>query len=358
MDKNRKTPESLRLKYVRIFAFLSIPFGLMFVLTFWILVQMGHDTAMLERYLAMFLWSVGGMFILQIVIFWKKIVSELSQIEIIRKLLGEQEKGAQLLVRRDLELTQANERLRKLDGDKSNFITVVAHQLRTPLSGIKWTISLLLKGDLGSLTKEQENFLSKASESNDRMITLVNDMLGADRIDSGKLRYDFEPVQLLDVVDKAIAELSVPVAARGLTVTVINRPSSLPPVLADKVKIRSVFSNLLDNAIKYSKAGGKVEVTLRGSGEEVEVCIKDNGIGIPKEEQRNIFERFFRAKNAVKAETDGSGLGLYIAKSIVEKHHGRMRFESEEGKGVIFCFSIPVAKGALPMDKVSPLTVQ
>ena len=119
----------------------------------------------------------------------------------------EQERSAKLLVRRDLELTRAIERLRSLDEVKSGFISVVAHQLRTPLSGIKWTLNILINGDMGKLNNEQKTFLLKAYESNDRMISLVNDLLGADRIESGKIRFIFQPVQLIDIADNVLFEL-------------------------------------------------------------------------------------------------------------------------------------------------------
>ena len=255
----------------------------------------------------------------------------------------DQEKGAQLLVRRDLELTRVNDQLRKLDEAKSGFISVVAHQLRTPLSGIKWTLNLLINGDMGILTTEQKTFLMKAYESNDRMISLVNDMLGADRIESGKVRYVFQPVHLYDIIDNVLFELLPQANAKGLTVSFTSRPKDLPKVRADPEKVRAVFQNLLDNAIKYSRQKGTIEVGMKASERnEVSVWIKDDGIGIPKEQQKNIFERFFRAQNAIKLETDGSGLGLFIVKSIVERHGGKVSFESVEGHGVTFYFTLPV----------------
>ncbi|MDO8594412.1 MAG: HAMP domain-containing sensor histidine kinase [bacterium] len=263
----------------------------------------------------------------------------------LKGLLSDQERAAQLLVRRDFELTRANDRLKKLDEVKSNFISVVAHQLRTPLSGIKWTLNLLISGDLGQTSLEQKTFLLKAYESNDRMINLVNDMLGADRIESGKLRYNFQPVQLFDVVDNVLFEILPQANARSLKIVFDERPSDLPKVAADPERIRAVFQNLLDNAVKYSRPSGTILVGMRQSDPDtVLVHIKDDGIGIPKEQQKSIFTRFFRATNAVKAETDGSGLGLYIVKNIVERHSGKVWFESVEGSGVTFFFTVPIYK--------------
>jgi signal transduction histidine kinase len=290
-----------------------------------------------------------GIFVLiwliQLYLFRTKVLANVVELGKVRQIIAEGERGAQLLVRRDLELTRANERLRKLDEIKSGFISVVAHQLRTPLSGVKWTINLLLSGDMGALATEQKTFLMKAYESNDRMISLVNDMLGADRIDSGKVRYLFRPVQLVDIIDNVLFELMPQANAKGVVIRFDVTPARLSTVRADPEKLRAVFQNLLENSIKYSRQQGTVEIGLKPEDHDfIEVFIKDEGIGIPKEQQKNIFDRFFRAQNAIKLETDGSGLGLFIVKSIVERHGGRIWFESTEGKGVTFHFTIPVDK--------------
>ncbi len=280
--------------------------------------------------------------LLELFIFFRATRAYTAKTDALFRLNMEQERGARLLVRRDLELTSANDRLRKLDEAKSGFITVVAHQLRTPLSGIKWTMNLLINGDVGTVPTPQKTLLMKAYESNERMIGLVNDMLDADRIDSGKMRYAPVPIQLADIADSVLFELVSQANAKGITIR-FAPPSGAPKVHADKDKMRAVFQNLLDNAIKYSRPHGTIEVGMAPeAGTIVRVWIKDDGIGVPKEQQHRIFERFFRAKNAVKAETDGSGLGLFIVKSIVEKHGGRIWFESVEGQGTTFYFTVPV----------------
>lgn len=290
-----------------------------------------------------------GLVLLAFFLFQHRVVYELADVAKVEAMLGETERATQLLIRRDVELTRANERLRKIDEIKSGFISVVAHQLRTPLSGVKWTINLLLNGDMGPLATEQRTFLMKAYESNDRMISLVNDMLGADRIESGKVRYVFSPVPLPDVVDNVLFELLPQSNAKGLAIHFSSRPENVPRVHADAEKLRAVFQNLLENAIKYSRSGGTIELGMKPENhDEVLVSIKDDGIGIPREQQKNIFERFFRAQNAVKVETEGSGLGLFIVKSIIERHGGRIWFESEEGKGVTFFFTLPVDKSVVP----------
>ncbi len=322
----------------RVFLVLLIPLALFFAVGGIVFLFPHEDVLHLVSFLAALLLSLA----IQVAVFQRHLLPNAVALLKFKQIVAEQDRGAQLLVRRDLELTRANERLRNLDEVKSSFISVVAHQLRTPLSGIKWTLNLLLKGDLGALSPEQQTFLFKAYESNDRMIALVNDMLGADRIESGKIRYRFAPLSLLEVIDAVLFELSPAASAKGVTVQFAKYPEGLPLVRADAEQIRAVLQNLLENAIKYSRAGGTVLLTLAAGREEVTVTIKDDGIGIPREQQKSIFERFFRASNAVKVETEGSGLGLFIVKSIVEKHGGRIWFESEEGRGVTFYFTVPV----------------
>ena len=250
--------------------------------------------------------------------------------------------GAKLLIRRDLELSRANEKLQKLDETKSNFISIVAHQLRTPLSGIKWTLSMLLGGEMGPLNNDQKTFLMKSYESNTRMITLVNDMLVADGIQSGKVHYGFKYIDIIDLMDNVLFEVSPAASKRNITIEYKDKFETLPQVYVDPETMRAVLQNLLENAIKYTIDGGKIEINVKRESDNLIISIADNGIGIPKDQIKNIFAKFFRARNAIKQETDGSGLGLYIAKSIVEKNGGTLYFESIEGKGSTFYFTVPL----------------
>ncbi|TSC85169.1 MAG: multi-sensor signal transduction histidine kinase [Parcubacteria group bacterium Gr01-1014_17] len=261
--------------------------------------------------------------------------------------LAELDKIAKGLVQRDFKLSLANEELRELDRLKSEFVSVAAHQLRTPLSAIKWAIDMLVSGELGKLGNEQKTFLMKAYESTERMILLINDMLSADRIESGRFLFMFTPTNLLDLLDKVLYEVLPQANKKKLAIRFEKRPTTLPPVSADPERMRVVFQNLLENAIAYTMEGGLIRLAVEAREKEIEFTVADNGIGIPKEQQPYIFNRLFRAKNAVKAETNGSGLGLFIAKTIVEKHGGRIWFESEgTGHGSSFYFTIPFSNTA------------
>ena len=262
--------------------------------------------------------------------------------EELQNLLAEQDRSGKLLVRRDLELTQANEKLRELDVRKSEFLSVVAHQLRTPLSGIKWTLSMILNAELGVISDDQRVFLMKSYESNDRMIELVESMLHADRIDSGKYDLNVKPTQILDLIDNVLYEILPNATRRNVTIE-FNRPlTPIPQLTIDQEKMRAVFQNLLDNAVKYSRPGGTVSIEAHHVDGVVEFRVKDDGIGVPADQSALIFSRFFRARNAVKVDTDGNGLGLFIVKSIIEMHGGKIWFESREGEGTTFYFTIKI----------------
>ncbi|MCR4311086.1 MAG: HAMP domain-containing histidine kinase [Candidatus Taylorbacteria bacterium] len=260
----------------------------------------------------------------------------------LQKLLAEQQNSAKLLVRRDLELTRANEKLEELDDRKSEFLSIVAHQLRTPLSGIKWTLSMIANGELGAITDEQKVFLMKSYESNERMIKLVDDMLHADRIDSGKYHLNAVKTQLLDLIDNVLYEVLPLAQKKNVHIEFDRGGGDIPAVDVDQEKLRAVFQNLLDNAIKYSHENGVVLVSAKKDADHLTFKIQDHGIGIPEDQHEHIFSRFFRARNALKQETDGTGLGLFIVKNIVERHGGTVWFETKEGRGTAFYFTIKV----------------
>ena len=264
-----------------------------------------------------------------------------DDLEKIKRLLEQQQNSAKLLIRRDLELTRANERLRALDQMKTDFVSVATHQLRTPLSAIKWTLSMLLKGDVGPLTNEQKTFLMKAYESNDRMVALLGDMLLSDQIESGKVRTSNTTSLLPELPENLLLELQSVAERKHITIRFEHPAPSYAPVIIDPRHLRAVLQNLLENAVKYSSAQGTVVLHLTEEGAKTIFTVVDTGIGIPLDSQKHISTRFFRAQNAVKMETDGSGLGLFIAKSILEKNKGTIEFKSEEGTGSTFTVVLP-----------------
>ncbi|MDO8575974.1 MAG: HAMP domain-containing sensor histidine kinase [bacterium] len=253
----------------------------------------------------------------------------------LQKLLEEQRQ-------RDIELTKANAELRELDQRKSEFLSVAAHQLRTPLSGLKWALQMLIKGENGPLTKEQKVLLTKSYEGNERLIDLVDQMLHANQIEAGIFALQKAPTQILDLVDSVLYEVSHIAGGKNVRITFDRGGTALPPLMIDQTKMRAVFQNLLENAVKYSKPGGEVTITVSRTDKAVQFKVKDTGIGIPKDQQAQIFSRFFRARNAQMSDPNGNGLGLYIVRSIVEMHGGTLRFESGEDEGTAFYFGLPI----------------
>ncbi|HVM73692.1 MAG TPA: HAMP domain-containing sensor histidine kinase [Candidatus Paceibacterota bacterium] len=264
----------------------------------------------------------------------------------IEKIIEQQKVSARLLIRRDLELSRANERLRALDQMKTDFVSVATHQLRTPLSAIKWTLSMVLKGDVGTLTNEQQELLTKAYESNNRMAALLNDMLISDQIESGGFQFSGQNSTVTNILEELIIEMYPAAEKRNIHIELKQPDQKLPAVCIDPAHLRAVLQNLLENAVRYSKPSGRILIELSENGGMVSIVVADNGIGIPETEKSHLFQRFFRAPNAIKMETDGSGLGLFITKSIVERNRGTIRFESKENEGTTFFITLPAAVSA------------
>ena len=231
-----------------------------------------------------------------------------------------------------------------LERRKSEFVSVVAHQLRTPLSGLKWTLHMLINGDLGNMTDEQRTFLMKSYENNERMIALVNDMLAADRIESGRMKYNLLRINVRDLVENVLFEMFPSAQRRGIKIDFDCPAEEKFLAVVDPAKMRAVLQNLLENAVKYTMRGGTVFIKLESAGADIKVTFTDSGIGIPANQQSEIFKRFFRAGNAMRMEPSGSGLALYMVKKIVEQHGGKVGFESAEGKGSTFYVTFPAAR--------------
>ena len=272
----------------------------------------------------------------------EKVITINEQLAHVRQINSELERSGKLLIRRDLELSRAHDRLREIDQMKTDFISVATHQMRTPLSGVRWTLSMIIKGDLGELTNEQRTFLMKAYESNERMIALIDDLLFTDRIESGKLVITDESTYAPDLVENVLLELRPVAARRNVTIEFTKPEAKLSQIRIAAPHLRAILQNLIENAAKYSKEGGMVKVALSEHDAISQITVTDDGIGIPTEQQDHVFTRFYRAPNAVKIETDGSGLGLYIVKNIVTKHHGKVWFESSEGVGSKFHVELPI----------------
>lgn len=237
-------------------------------------------------------------------------------------------------------LRVANHHLKELDSAKDEFISMASHQLRTPLTTIKGYISMMLEGDAEPLKPHQRQFAEMAFESTQRMVFVIADLLNVSRLSAGRFVLDPEPTNLVQLVRDEVRLLAHHAEGKGLKLVVMT-PRSLPQLTIDAGKIRQVIINLVDNAIYYTKTGS-ITVTLSRSGEAVRFSVSDTGIGVPAESKSKLFTKFYRADNAQNLRPDGTGLGLYLAKKIIEAESGKVLFESTEGQGSMFGFELTI----------------
>ncbi len=240
------------------------------------------------------------------------------------------------------QLAKANDQLRKLDNAKSDFISIASHQLRTPLTSIKGYISLLVEGSYGKVTQTQQETLNKVYQSNERLINLVEDLLNVSRIESGRMEFDFASCQLADLCQEVVDGFAIRAKNSKLYLDYKKPAVPLPEVMIDAGKVREVISNLTDNALKYTPKGG-VAVKLEQKEANLRITISDTGIGIPVTELPYLFSKFSRGKDVGRLNVSGTGLGLYVGKSMIEANGGQIWAESEgEGKGSRFIIELPV----------------
>ena len=232
-------------------------------------------------------------------------------------------------------------REKRIEKMKTEFVSVAAHQLRTPLSAIKWALSLLLEGDLGKLNAEQKDFVKKSYASNQRMIILIDDLLNVAKIEEGKYVYNLRPADMAKLVQDALNACKELSAKRKIKITQVVPDGPITEIKVDAEKITIAMQNLIENAIKYTMPGGQVTISLKYDTNNIEFSVADTGVGISPEQQKRLFTKFFRAANVMLMETDGTGLGLFIAKNIIEAHNGKIWFKSAMNKGSAFYFSLP-----------------
>lgn len=241
------------------------------------------------------------------------------------------------------ELAKDNEKLKEIIELKSDLISISAHELRTSLSALKWMFAMFLDRDLGEITSEQESFLKKAYESNERMIKLVSETLTASKLEDATITYKFERSDIIKLLEDVIFEFTGESHKQGIDIIFLKPSEIIPEINIDPSKIRVVLQNLIENAIKYSNKGDKIFISIHPKSDQIEFSVRDTGIGIKKEDEDKIFSKFFRAENAKEKAVIGSGLGLMVTKKIVEHHGGKIWFENNENGGVTFYFTLLVS---------------
>lgn len=235
------------------------------------------------------------------------------------------------------------EKTKKLDKQKTEFLSIAAHQLRTPMSGIKWVVSMAVEGDLGELPEDAKTQLAKGLDNINRMIVLINSLLDVTKIETQEGKYQFIAGDLQTTIQEVVSSLEPNMEEAGVKVVMEEPAEALPLVQIDKEKIKMAFRNVIDNAIRYSPKGQEVAIRFRVAGDMVEVDVSDQGYGIPQKEQERIFTKFYRGTNIQTKQPDGSGLGLYVVGQILRSHEGSVSFESEENTGTTFTFALPTA---------------
>ncbi|MGB8511002.1 MAG: ATP-binding protein [Pyrinomonadaceae bacterium] len=240
------------------------------------------------------------------------------------------------------ELNEANTKLRELSEIKEEFLALTTHDLRSPLTVISGVINFFTSGRLGDLTAEQQNMVSMMERNTQSLIELVNDLLDASKLESGTIRLDLSSTDLSAVVSEVRDGMDHQADEKGVALEE-QMPAGLPPVLADRPKLRRIVVNLLSNALKFTSKGGRIEVSAAQVGGFIRVSVADTGVGIAPDDLARLFDKFEQARSRATRSEKGTGLGLYITRQLVELHGGEISVESELGRGSTFSFTIPVA---------------
>lgn len=257
-------------------------------------------------------------------------------------ILKQDEEEGIILIIRDLSESKELEKLRRLDKLKSEFISLVSHELKTPLTAIKGLVELFLSDTESVSSETAKTYLSLMNEEVDHLTQLINELLDFSKLETNKLYLELEEFNISEIIDKAVSMFEKELKERGLTLYK-EYTDSVPPIKGDKSKLLRVLINLIDNAIKYIGNGKRIWIRVKPENEKsVIVCVEDEGIGIPRESLPYIFDKFYRVENDHIHKVRGLGLGLSIVKQVIEAHGGKVWVESEVGKGSKFFFCLPI----------------
>lgn len=231
---------------------------------------------------------------------------------------------------------------KEVDRSKSEFVSLASHQLRTPLSAVNWYAEMLMDEDVGKLNKKQKDYLLEIYHSSKRMSDLVGALLNVSRIEMGTFAVEPEPTDVVEIAESVIKEIAHEVKKRKQEITE-EYGKDIGLINVDRNLTELVIQNLVSNAVKYTQNGGSIGLSITKNPDVVLIAVSDNGYGIPEAQKDRVFQKFFRADNVREKETDGTGLGLYMVKEIVEHSGGKIWFQSQENKGSTFYVSVPLS---------------
>lgn len=259
----------------------------------------------------------------------------------LQKTIQELENTSKMLVHRDIDLRDAYEELKQLDKEKSEFVSIAAHQLRTPLTSVRFAIQILSESLGNSLDEIQNRSLEQARIAVDRMFSMIEDLLTVDALDYGNLKLVPETVAPEKIISDIVTNLEPIILQKKLQVH-LNFAYSPMVMKADPKRLKDAFSNLIDNAVKYTPTEGAITISTKYTGTHVIIEISDNGIGIDESQSSQLFKKFSRLENAKRVDANGSGLGLYICKKIIERHNGTISYERLTVQGSTFKICLPL----------------
>ena len=279
----------------------------------------------------------------------QKLTQQRNELELLQNRLSDQND----------ELAAANAELQKLSDMKSKFVSIAAHELRTPLSAISGYVEVLLDEDNDPLSTEQRSYLEVVQRGADRLLTITNDLLDVARIETGRIELLLNPTNLSKMLKSMVSEFGPIFKAKAQHLS-LEISSNLPLALIDENRTSQIISNLLSNAGKYTYEGGQISVRLSNSKEEgfLLLTVADSGVGIATDDQDKLFSRFFRAESSALTNARGAGLGLHITRSLVELHGGQIWFESELGQGSTFYTTFPIAGWSMPDQSTTAAPMQ
>lgn len=240
----------------------------------------------------------------------------------------------------DYVIIQSFEKMAELTKAKMDFVGIITHQLRSPVTNLKYSVEVLNSEDMA--VKEKKEYYRILKENIERMSDLIDDILAVSRLSVGALKLTKKEFSLKKLLDEVLEEFQTTMRSSNIKLS-LDVAADLPTMRSDSFWIKEAIKNLVDNAVRYKKEDkGSIKITLKKKGSSIYFEIKDTGIGIPKEAQKHVFEKFYRGRNVIKYQTEGTGLGLYIVRETIRQLGGKVDFQSQENEGATFWFTLPI----------------